>query len=177
MARCVTVSGIMFDHIGWESDAMTIIFPKYKGNQGGEHSTPKHVYANPRNLEICPILAFAVFIWTIGFKRDGAKRTLFGDTKLTEERFSAWLRKMLVSAAEDLILMWIAIIEIGTHSFRKGIASFLACLTGGPSAIAIYLRAGWSLGAVTARYIMEGGGGDRLCGRAATGMHYGSIIC
>jgi len=170
MARCVSVSGIMFDHIGWEGDAMTIIFPKHKGDQEGEHSAPKHVYANPRNPEICPILAFAVFIWTIGFRRDGAKRTLFGDTKHTEERFSAWLRKMLGSAAEDLILMGIAIIEIGTHSFRKGIASFLACLTGGPSAIAIYLRAGWSLGAVTARYIIEGGGGDQLCGRAATGI-------
>ena len=28
MARCVSVSGIMFDHIGWEGDAMTIIFPE-----------------------------------------------------------------------------------------------------------------------------------------------------
>lgn len=66
--------------------------------------------------------------------------------------------------------------EIGTHSFRKGIASFLSCLTGGPSAIAIYLRAGWSLGAVTARYIFEGGGGDQLCGRAATGICIGLIL-
>jgi len=170
MARCVSVSGIMFDHIGWEGDAMTIIFPKHKGDQEGEHCAPKHVYANPQNPAICPILAFAVYIWTIGFRRDGAKRTVFGDTKNTEDRFSAWLRKMLGNTAEDLVHMGIVILEIGTHSFRKGIASFLACLTGGPSAIAIYLRAGWSLGAVTARYIIEGGGGDQLCGRAATGI-------
>lgn len=77
---------------------------------------------------------------------------------------------MLGSSADDLVDMGIIILEIGTHSFRKGIASFLGCLTGGPSAIAIYLRAGWSLGAVTARYIFEGGGGDQLCGRAATGI-------
>ena len=60
MARCVSVSGIMFDHIGWEGDAMTIIFPKHKGDQEGEHCAPKHVYANPQNPAICPILAFAV---------------------------------------------------------------------------------------------------------------------
>ncbi len=41
MARCVSVSGIMFDHFGWEGDAMTIIFY--------EHCAPKHVYANPQN--------------------------------------------------------------------------------------------------------------------------------
>ena len=66
--------------------------------------------------------------------------------------------------------MGILILEIGTHSFRKGVASFLSGLPGGPNAIAIYLRAGWSLGPVTSRYIMEGQGNDQLCGRAATGL-------
>ena len=31
MARCVSVSGIMFDHIGVEGDSITIVFPKHKG--------------------------------------------------------------------------------------------------------------------------------------------------
>lgn len=170
MARCVSVSGIMFDHFAVERDAITVVFPKHKGDQEGEHSQPKHIYANPKNPEICPFLALAVFIWSIGFRRDGAKRLVFGGSKDPEERFSSWLRKLLGSSADDLVDMGIIIMEIGTHSFRKGIASFLSCLTGGPSAIAIYLRAGWSLGAVTARYIFEGGGGDQLCGRAATGI-------
>jgi len=39
----------MFDDIGWEGDAMTIIFPKHKGDQEGEHCTPKHVYANAQD--------------------------------------------------------------------------------------------------------------------------------
>ena len=49
-------------------------------------------------------------------------------------------------------------------------ASFLCGLIGGPSAISIYLRAGWSLGPVQSRYILEAAGGDNLCGRAATGL-------
>ena len=65
----------MFDHNGWEGDAMMIIFPKHKGDQEGEH------YANPQNPAIYPILAFAVYIWTIGFRRDGAKRLVYGDSR------------------------------------------------------------------------------------------------
>jgi hypothetical protein len=57
---------------------------------------------------------------------------------------------------------------IGTHSFRKGIAS--SGTPGGLTAIAIYLRAGWSLGPLQSRYILEGEGGDVVCGRAATGL-------
>ena len=59
---------------------------------------------------------------------------------------------------------------IGTHSFRKGIASFLSGTPGGATAISIYLRAGWSLGPVQSRYILEGEGGDQVCGRAASGL-------
>jgi len=43
-------------------------------------------------------------------------------------------------------------------------------MPGGPTAIAIYLRAGWSLGNVQQRYILAGDGGDQVCGRAATGL-------
>ena len=51
---------------------------------------------------------------------------------------------------------------IGAHSFRGGVAIFLSGTPGGPTAIAIYLRAGWSLGPVQSRYILEGEGGDQM---------------
>ena len=66
--------------------------------------------------------------------------------------------------------MGLIISEIGSHSFRKGIASALANNPGGPTAINIWLRAGWSLGPVQSRYIFEGAGGDQFVGRAATGI-------
>ena len=55
--------------------------------------------------------------------------------------------------------------EIGTPSFRKGVATF------GPSPISIFLRAGWSLGAVTARYIFAGQGGDQVS------VQYNQFLC
>ena len=68
--------------------------------------------------------------------------------------------------------MGMLIVDLGTHSIRKGVSTFLS---GIPTAISIYLRAGWSLGNVQNRYILDGGGGDQLCGRAATGLDINDV--
>jgi len=47
------------------------------------------------------------------------------------------------------------VVEVGTHSFRKGVAEFLSGMVGGASPKSIYLRSGWSLGPVQSRYILE----------------------
>ena len=67
------------------------------------------------------------------------------------------------------------IVDLGTHSIRKGVSTFLSGIPGGPTAISIYLRAGWSLGNVQNRYILDGGGGDQLCGRATTGLDINDV--
>ncbi len=83
-------------------------------------------------------------------------------------RFTKWLQKFLQSSAAAIEALGLIISEIGSHSFRKGIASILANCPGGPGAISIWLRAGWSLGPVQSRYIFQGAGGDQFAGRAAT---------
>jgi hypothetical protein len=141
------------------------------GDKEGEDSLPKHVYANPSNPEICPILWFAVWIWSQDFRRGGAKTTIFcEENSKVEDRFSNWLRTILDANEQQLLIMGITIMNIGTHSFRKGVATFLSGMPGGPTAISIYLRAGWSLGRVQQRYILQGEGGDQLAGRAASGL-------
>jgi hypothetical protein len=52
-----------------------------------------------------------------------------------------------------------------THSIRKGAATYLLSLIDRPSAIMVYLRAGWSLGNVPDRYIHAGTGSKQLVGR------------
>lgn len=147
---------------------MVIVFPSHKGDKEGARSLPKHVYANTEEPSICPILSFAIYVFTRGYDRVGSKTRVFqGDS---ESRFSKWLTRLCEENKELLINQGVDISMIGTHSFRKGIASFLSGTPGGPTAIAIYLRAGWSLGPVQSRYILEGEGGDQVCGRAATGL-------
>lgn len=65
MARCNSVNSIMLQHIDWKNDSLTVTFAKHKGDQTGEGlGNEKHVYANPLNPTICPILALAVLVFT-----------------------------------------------------------------------------------------------------------------
>ena len=158
----------MYNNISWAGDALVTVFPSHKGDKEGARSLPKHVYANTEEPSICLILNFAIYVFTRRYDREGSKTRVFqGDS---ESRFSKWLSRLCEDNEELLRNQRVDISMIGTHSFRKGIATFLSGTRGGPTAIAIYLRAGWSLGLVQSRYILEGEGGDQVCGRAATGL-------
>lgn len=168
IARCVSVGSLMYNHITWENDSLVVVFPSHKGDKDGKNALPKHVYANTAEPSICPILSFAIYLFTKGYDREGSKTTVFqGDV---ESRFSKWLKNVCDTNKETFKSQGVDITSIGSHSCRGGIASFLSGTPGGPTAIAIYLRAGWSLGPVQSRYILEGEGGDQVCGRAATGL-------
>jgi hypothetical protein len=60
--------------------------------------------------------------------------------------------------------------DIGTHSLRKGSATYAGGLVDGPSAISIHLRAGWSLGGVQDRYFRWERAGDQFVGRVTSGL-------
>ena len=77
MARSVSVGTIMLDHLSWENDALLVTTPKHKGDQEGNHCYPKHVFANPDNPFICPILSMGIHFFSGGWRRDGSKHLLF----------------------------------------------------------------------------------------------------
>ena len=61
--------------------------------------------------------------------------------------------------------------DIGTHSIRKGAATYATSgSTGGPSIVSICLRCGWSLGNVMERYFRYEGAGDQFTGRVVAGL-------
>ena len=158
-------------------DALTIVFPKHKGDKDGKEGMVRHVYANPKDPAIDPILAMAVYMFACFGARsagEGHSNLLFGAEE-SERRFNKWLLAAVADAEGDLAEHSTAIEDIGSHSFRKGTATFLSAMVGGPSPVSIYLRADWSLG-VQKRYILEGGGNDQLAGRAAAGLDINSVI-
>ncbi len=62
--------------------------------------------------------------------------------------------------------------QLGTHSIRKGSATYCTGMINGPSPVQVYLRAGWSLGNVQDRYLFAGVGGDQLIGRVLSGLSF-----
>ena len=171
LARCNSICTILFEHISWDEDCLVIKFPRMKNDPDGKNGmVPKHVFANRQNPEICPILALAVYVFTMGNRPFVKKPTLFGGSLEAENKFSKWLSAVLANHESELLSMGFLPKELATHSFRKGAATFLSGQPGGANPVSIYLRAGWNLGSVQSRYIMDGQGGDNLCGRAATGL-------
>jgi hypothetical protein len=54
---------------------------------------------------------------------------------------------------------------LGTHSIRKYIIDSLTSMMDGPNVLAVYIRAGWTLGNTQDRYIQGGMGADNFVGR------------
>jgi hypothetical protein len=73
----------MLSHVGWENDCMTINIPKHKGKQhsdgDGDPADLKHVYANPLNPLVCPMLWCAVYLMVseVIVDHDGNNQPLF----------------------------------------------------------------------------------------------------
>ncbi len=65
MARSCSVGNIMLQHMRWADDCLIVRLPKHKGDQEGEALLmDRHVYANPLEPCICPILALAVLTFS-----------------------------------------------------------------------------------------------------------------
>ena len=124
IARGKNVGKVMFEHIGWEDDALTLRMFVKKHDQEGKDVRPKHVFANPIKPYICPILALGIYVFTMGPRRPGSKNLVFGN-ECAMARFSKWLGRILRNFASALKAMGVRIDVVGTHSFRKGTATHL----------------------------------------------------
>jgi len=74
IARCVSVSSLMYDHIWWEEDAMVIVFPTQKNDKENKRVSPKHVYANPRSLKSVRFWHLQFIFGALGFDEVTLKR-------------------------------------------------------------------------------------------------------
>ena len=64
-SRSCSVSSLRTHHCKWVNDSLVIDMSVQKGDQTGENIKPKHVYANPYNPELCPILALALHTFAV----------------------------------------------------------------------------------------------------------------
>ncbi|KAH9113936.1 hypothetical protein AeMF1_011949 [Aphanomyces euteiches] len=169
MARSKSTETIRFDHLSCEDDAIGVTFYKTKTKQEGTTiRDPKHCYANPLKPAVCLFLALGVYLTCNSTIKPGC---LFPGSK-QKERFGKSLGRLLStdlgSANEEKPNRKS---EFGTHSIRKGVATFATSgSTGGPSIVSICLRCGWSLGNVMERYFRYEAAGDQCTGRVVAGL-------
>ena len=164
MTRCNSVGRLLWNSIGWSGDALTITYEKSKTNQEGINIVPRHVYANPLNPLICPVLALGVQLCSVSFLSYDRQDKVF-NVKSPETSFSRWLSKhckeIFPSGRSSLI---------GTHSIRKGSATYAMNVTNAPNGDAIKLRMEHLLGGCDDKYIFRGADADRVVGRCVNGL-------
>jgi hypothetical protein len=187
IARAKTVALLMMEHISWEADALLVSIPKHKGDQEGAGCFARHLYANVQDPVICPVLALAVLVFTrvLRFDPDGSSSSTEAalpnyrifDGSNSETRFSAIFNKVIaVLPAAEAQQLGGSKKELGTHSVRKGAATYCTGMVNGPSPIHVFLRAGWNLGGVKDRYLFGGAGGDQVTGRVLSGLPYNEAV-
>lgn len=171
MCRANNTGSIRYHHIDKKEDSVVIVFSHQKTDQLGKYrGLGKHLYANPFNPEICVFLSFGIFFLSYPPCNDGG--LLFdGDKQM--ERFSKGLNRVLRSkdVEQELTSKGHERSDYGTHSFRKGAASYCcAGCTAGPPISSVHLRAGWKFGGVQDRYIKYEAAGDQYLGRVVSGL-------
>ena len=126
MCRASNVESIHFNHMEWRADAYCVYFAHQKNDQGGEKPRDaRHIYANPFNPAICPVLSLGIYLFSQGYNGNYGRLFPGGDQY---ERYRKLLERALMSTDGQIKLeqMGIQVKSIGTHSVRKGAGTFTA---------------------------------------------------
>ena len=172
--RAGSTAGLNLKDISWEEDSLKTDACKSKTDQDGEKNYVKRVYANPLNPAICAVLALAIYLFCLasgflGSQNNRDPRLFSGGNQ--ENRFGKILARAIDGLGDTAKLLLGAIREdLGTHSIRKGVTSYVLGIIEGPSPVALCLRALWSLGDVHNRYMFATGGADQFVGRTVAGL-------
>lgn len=130
---------IHVNHITWGTDNIIIKFAHTKTDiEGKQEAFPRHIYANPYNINICAVTALGKYLATFIPKEDG----LLFDNK-SYKRFQKYLKKLVCDHKEDVERMGFEVDDIGVHSIRKGAATYCCSgTTAAPHIAAVCNRAG-----------------------------------
>lgn len=170
MKRAENCVDCKINHIRIEHDCLVFEFAKGKNTQDGDdHVGPWHVYANPENPAVCPVLALSRYLFT--FPDHLAKNASLFEGSSQYERYSKIFHRACEEYKDDLALFGLKPEDLGTHSGRKGVSTMVAAgCTVSPPIISLCLRVGWTMGGVKERYLKHEKAGDQYVGRCATGL-------
>ncbi|DBA02200.1 TPA: hypothetical protein N0F65_004835 [Lagenidium giganteum] len=160
MCRSKSVETIQLDHFVCMDHSVGIILHHTKTNQEGTRpKDPRHVYGNPFAPPTCWTTALGVYLACNPLLKYGP---LFPGSK-QKSRFCKILARALTQDDQSSV-------EYGSHSVRKGVATF-ACggNTCGPS-VSVCLRCGWSIGGEQDRYFRYEAAGDQVLSRVVAGL-------
>ena len=153
MKRAENCVNAKINHIKFDDDCLVFSFAKSKGHQNGEeHVGPWHVYSNPLEPHICPVLALARYIFA--FPEVLSSNSSLFQGKSQYNRYSKLFLAVVKENMHELEPLGVEEGDLGTHSCRKGVATMVAAgCTISPPIVSLCIRCGWVMGGVKDRYL------------------------
>lgn len=190
MCRAGNAESIQFNHMCWNEDHLQIYFAHSKTDQSGDRPRdPRRIYANPISPEICPILALGIyflcyvpddlclfpgrsqykrFMQVLGqiMKPPNNRGEATDDMDVDEAEIHDQMDTVQRAVTTHLLSLGLQPEDIGSHSIRKGSATF--CASGSthcPSSASLSERAGWANGPIFQTYLRYEAAGDCFVGK------------
>ena len=167
--RSSNTKTIHYHHLAWAGDALQVYFAHMKNDQTGDRPRdPRHIYANPYNPTVCPLLSLTMYLLVTPPTSSSA---LFPGSD-QYNRYNKYLRNLLERKEVYVMRNYgVDVGEIGAHSARKGAATYMTSgYVGGPMQQAVNIRCGWRMSGVTDTYCRYEAAGDQYCGRVVSGL-------
>jgi hypothetical protein len=126
--RVNNTMNIKFKDINWSHcfDCFQIVFAHTKTDPTGEESSyPLHIFANPTQPLVCPVLSFAMYLSTCFSGMHVSKEDFLFPGSKQEQRFSKILIRVLMENQDEVNSLGYEVYQLGTHSIRKRSASYL----------------------------------------------------
>ena len=171
ICRSTNTCTIHLHHMEWENDCLCIFFAHMKNDQYGDRKKdPRHVYSNPLDPVVCPILALAIYF--SAFNISGVKGSQLFQGVNQYQRFSKYIGILCIRYKDEILKDFgVQIEDIGIHSLRKGAASYVSSgSTCAPPQVATNIRAGWSMGIIQDTYLRYESAGDQYVGQVISGL-------
>lgn len=153
-------------------DSLLVYMKKTKTDQEGNHGRlPYHCYFNSSQPHLNLGLALGLYLLSNPGIITNPHNKLF-PAEHQYNRYASILNKVIESNSEEFARIGVRPGTIGTHSARKGAATYAAggC-TISPSMSAICNRAGWKMGGSRDKYVKYESAGDQFLGRVLCGLN------
>ena len=170
MARADNMVRSHINHIEWRDDSLVIFFSKSKTNQDGlDKNVPWHIHSNPNEPAICPVHALGIYLFTNPHLLSAESKLFPGE--LQYKHYSTILMNRIEEWSDDLSAFGNCS-NLGSHSIRKGSASFAASgSTVAPSIVSMCMWVGWTISGTKERYLKFENAGDCFVSRIGAGLN------
>ena len=173
MCRSISIDSLGFHNFTVGEDCLKGTFDYTKADQSGERVNAKHIYANPMDPIVCPLLSLGV--WT-ALEQDSLAQheKLFLRQKRQDgtasSRYCSQVGHLLKENV-DVVRAFMRPEHVNVHGLRKGSGTYATSgTTLPPSVVSVANRGEWSMGKVLDVYWKFSEPGDAYLGRILVGL-------